>query len=247
MSARRCLVFGGSGTLGRGVCEALDDAGAEVFFTYLTGEKVAESMRARSPRLHPLKVDLARVQDVERAVDAAVAELGGLDAFVHCAGIGFTAPRAPNAAQESIGETSEEAFDRLFAINVKSAFFACRRLAPVMSAQGNGELVLIGSIDGVKPVPAPVHYGASKGALAGMVRTLAKELGPKNVRVNLVAPGVLEGGISTTLPDDLKKEYLKHCGLKRFGRPAEIAAFVAWLCTRNTYVTGQTILIDGAL
>ena len=240
-------MFGGSGTLGRSVCEALDVASAEVFFTFLTGEAAAQSLRARSSRLHPMKVDLRRTEDVARAVDAAVAELGGIDAFVHCAGIGFTASRTAGAAQETILETTEEAWDRLFAVNVKSAFFACRALAPVMEKQGNGEIILIGSIDGVKPVPAPVHYGASKGALAGMTRTLSKELGPKGIRVNLVAPGVLEGGISATLSEDLKKEYLKHCGLKRFGRPSEIASVVTWLATQNTYVTGQTILIDGAL
>ncbi len=230
------------------MCEALDAAGAEVFFTFLGGEAIATQLRTRSPRLHPLHVDLRRVAEVERAVDAAVAELGGIDAFVHCAGIGYTAPRAPGAAQEAIGETDEDAWDRLFAINVKSAFFAIRRLVPVMKKQATGgEIVLIGSIDGVKPVPAPVHYGASKGALAGMTRTLAKELGPDGVRVNLVAPGVLDGGISSTLPEELKKEYLKHCGLKRFGRPAEVASVVAWLAMQNSYVTGQTILLDGAL
>jgi 3-oxoacyl-[acyl-carrier protein] reductase len=247
MSARRCLVFGGSGTVGRAVCEALDAEGAEVFFTHHDGQVVADALRARSPRLHPLRADLRQVSEVERVVDAAVAELGGLDAFVHCAGLGFTAERAPGAAQETIAETSEEAWDRLFAVNVKSAFFAIRRFAPAMEKQGGGEIVLLGSIDGVKPVPAPVHYGASKGALAGMTRTLSKELGPKNVRVNLVAPGVLDGGISSTLPEELKKEYLKHCGLKRFGRPSEVASIVAWLVMHNTYVTGQTILVDGAL
>src|SRR5205823_1217978 len=122
-----------------------------------------------------------------------------------------------------------------------------RLLVPHFSRASGGELVLIGSIDGVKPVPAPVHYGASKGALVGMARTMAKELGPASIRVNVVAPGVLGEGISKTLPEDLRSEYLKHCGLKRFGAPSEIARVVAWLVLENTYVTGQTILLDGAL
>ena len=107
--------------------------------------------------------------------------------------------------------------------------------------------MLLGSIDGVKPAPAPVHYAASKAALAGMVKAMAKELGPQGIRVNSVAPGVLEAGLSQALPDDLRREYLKHCGLKRLGRIDEVAALVAWLAIENTFVTGQTMVLDGAL
>jgi NAD(P)-dependent dehydrogenase (short-subunit alcohol dehydrogenase family) len=96
-------------------------------------------------------------------------------------------------------------------------------------------------------VPAPVHYAAAKGALAGMTAAMAKELGPHGVRVNLVAPGILEDGMSRSLPEELRTEYLKHCGLRRYGRLSEIAAWAGWLALHNTYVTGQTILVDGAL
>ena len=80
-----------------------------------------------------------------------------------------------------------------------------------------------------------------------MASSLAKELGPDSIRVNLVAPGILEAGLSRDIPDDLLSEYLKHCGLKRVGRLDEVASLVAWLAQRNTYVNGQTILVDGAL
>ena len=77
--------------------------------------------------------------------------------------------------------------------------------------------------------------------------SMAKELGEWNVRVNLVAPGVMEGGLSRTLPKNLLDEYKKHCGLRRLGRLQEIADLMAWLATENTYVTGQTIVVDGGL
>jgi NAD(P)-dependent dehydrogenase (short-subunit alcohol dehydrogenase family) len=80
-----------------------------------------------------------------------------------------------------------------------------------------------------------------------MTAAMAKELGPDGIRVNLLAPGILEGGMSTRLPAELRQDYLKHCGLRRFGRFDEVAAWVAWLALQNTYVTGQTILVDGAL
>ncbi|PYU88268.1 MAG: hypothetical protein DMG08_26125, partial [Acidobacteria bacterium] len=100
---------------------------------------------------------------------------------------------------------------------------------------------------GVKPVPAPVHYAASKGALGAMTRAMAKELGEHKIRVNMVAPGIMEDGISKTLVDSLMQEYVKHCGLKRVGKLSEIASIVAWFAQHNTYVTGQIILADGGL
>jgi NAD(P)-dependent dehydrogenase (short-subunit alcohol dehydrogenase family) len=102
-------------------------------------------------------------------------------------------------------------------------------------------------MEGVKMVPAPVPYAATGGALTAMARAFAKELGPRGVRVNVVAPGVLDGGLSAALPADLRAQYLKHTGLRRVGRREEAASIIAWLAIENTYVTGQTLVIDGGL
>jgi NAD(P)-dependent dehydrogenase (short-subunit alcohol dehydrogenase family) len=115
-----------------------------------------------------------------------------------------------------------------------------------MGAQG-GQIVVVGSMDGVKTVPAPVHYAAGKGALRAMVQALAKELGEKRILVNMVAPGILEGGLARLLSDELLQEYLKHSSLRRTGTAREIAELVAWLALENTYVTGQSIVLDGGL
>ena len=92
-----------------------------------------------------------------------------------------------------------------------------------------------------------MHYAASKGALAGMTTAMAKELGESEIRVNMVAPGILDGGMSRDIPAHLLQDYLQHCGLKRVGRLAEVARLVGWLTLHNTYVTGQVVLVDGAL
>jgi NAD(P)-dependent dehydrogenase (short-subunit alcohol dehydrogenase family) len=105
----------------------------------------------------------------------------------------------------------------------------------------------MGSIDGLRSVPAPVHYGSSKGALRSMVLALSKELGPSGIKVNMIAPGVLEGGLSRTMPDDLRAEFFKHCGLRRMGRMTEIAELIKHLALENTYMTGQALMVDGAL
>jgi NAD(P)-dependent dehydrogenase (short-subunit alcohol dehydrogenase family) len=133
------------------------------------------------------------------------------------------------------------------AVDARAPFLAVRRLLPVFARQGGGEVVLIGSVDAVKPLAVPAHHAASKAAQRGLAVALAKELGPRNVRVNVVAPGLLDAGLSRDVREDLRQEYLKHAGAKRFGRPGEIAAIVRFLALENTYLTGQTLVADGGL
>lgn len=243
----RSLVLGASGALGREVCLALAAAGARVAFTYHTGEARAMELAPRLERGLALPLDVTSVPDLERMIDRVAEEFGGIDAFVQCAGVAVTMACAGPKSHHLMPQVDEAGFQRIMDVNVRSTFFAVRRLAGIMARGGGGNIVLIGSIDGVKPAPSPVHYAASKGALQGMTQAMAKELGEQKIRVNMVAPGIMEGGISRALPDNLLNEYIKHCGLKRVGKLAEVAAVVAWLATENTYVTGQTILLDGAL
>ena len=153
-------------------------------------------------------------------------------------------PSEPADCFPTMVELDEADWDLVFAVNTRSAFLASRAASRYMTG---GNIVLIGSIDGEKPVPAPVHYAASKGALSAMCRAMAKELGDSGVCVNVVAPGVLEGGLSRTLPPPLEEQYLKHCSLGRRGRAEEVARVVAWLALENTYVNGRSIVLDGGL
>jgi 3-oxoacyl-[acyl-carrier protein] reductase len=248
MSGARCLVLGGSGAVGGAVCTALAEEGARVAFTHHRGADRAEALGRRVAGSVALRSDLSSVAAVETVVDEAALVLGGLDAVVQCAGLGVTTDQeADPRTHVQMPTIDERAWDRMMNVNAKSTFFAVRRAAPILARAGGGNIVFIGSIDGVKPVPAPVHYAASKGALAGMTTALAKELGGAEIRVNMVAPGILEEGLSRDIPKELLAEYLKHCGLKRTGRLSEVARLVAWLALHNTYVTGQVMLVDGAL
>jgi 3-oxoacyl-[acyl-carrier protein] reductase len=240
MPERNVIVFGGSGAVGRAVCAALAADGARVGFTYHQNQAVAEKLRAELPGAVARKVDLASIEGAQNALRELRAELGELHGFVHAATL---TSAAAEPKFETIMEADPAAFQRLFAVNVSSAYFACRELARDFS----GNIVLLGSIDGAKSVPAPAAYAATKGALSAMVRALSKELGPRGIKLNVVAPGVLEAGSSRALPAELRTEYLKHCGLRRYGRVEEVASLVSWLVLRNTYVTGQTLLVDGAL
>ncbi len=226
------------------MCRSLAARGAQVAFTWHTGEDEAQQLSKEMPDSPALQLDVRRIDDLERTIDEAARALGGIDAFVHCIGVSTGMDMRNTRAMEWIDET---AWDDIIKVNVKSVFFACRRLLPIMRSNAVGNIVIIGSIDGVKPLPVPVHYAASKAALGGITRAMAKELGGDGVLVNMVAPGIMEGGLSRTLPQSQIEEYEKFCGLKRVGRFAEIANLITWLALENTYITGQTIVVDGAL
>jgi NAD(P)-dependent dehydrogenase (short-subunit alcohol dehydrogenase family) len=246
MSAR-VLVFGGSGALGRVVCATLAQEDARVAFTYYRREDLVPELMRVLPGGLARRLDMRDVAAVEHVVDDVAAEMGGIDAWIQCAGVAVTMEAADPRSHHLMSAVDVGGWEEMMNVNVRSTFFAVRRVSAVMRRGGGGNVVLVGSIDGVKPVPSPVHYAASKGALGGMTTAMAKELGPDGIRVNMVAPGILESGIARDIPPNLLQEYLKHCGLRRVGRQGEIAAIVAWLALHNTYVTGQTILADGAL
>jgi 3-oxoacyl-[acyl-carrier protein] reductase len=246
MSAR-VLVFGGSGALGRVVCETLAAEGARVAFTYHRNEAIVPVLVPKLPGGLARRLDLESLADIDRVIDDVASEMGGIDAFIQCAGVAVTMePMAPGS-HHLISDVDGGGWERIMNVNVRSTFFAIRHLSEVMRRAGGGNVVLIGSIDGVKPVPAPVHYAASKAALVGMAMAMAKELGEHKIRVNMVAPGILEAGLSRDIPPNILQEYVKHCGLRRVGRLGEIASIATWLALHNTYVTGQTLLADGAL
>jgi len=226
---KRVLVLGGSGALGRVIVRELRAAGAHVFASYLTREI------APAERLVPFRVDVADGP----ALHAAIRACGPVDALVHCAAVPST--NTPHKF-ESMHEVDLDGFDRLMAINVKSALVAVRAVEMTV-----GNVVFIGSIDGVKGVPAPAPYAASKAALCGLATALAKELGPRGTLVNVVAPGVLESGLSSLLPDKLRNEYLKHCARKRLGKHEEVASLVTFLALENTYLDARTLTVDGGL
>lgn len=231
---QRVIVVGGSGVIGRGVIAELQSQDARIGCTFHRGA-APEGVVAR-------QLDLIDTAAIAPCLDALVAELGGVDALVFAAGVTSTCEPERFDALEDV---SESGWDRLMAINVRGAFFAARHIATCFESGGN--IVLLGSIDGIKPVPTPVPYAVSKAALRGMVLSLTKALGDQNIRVNLVAPGILDEGASRVIPDELREEYLRHAGLRRFGKVSEVTGVVAWLALTNTYVTGATVMVDGGL
>jgi NAD(P)-dependent dehydrogenase (short-subunit alcohol dehydrogenase family) len=243
MRRPRCIVLGGSGAVGGQVCRELARRGAAVALTYCRGEAVAEALGGEIEAAAVRRVDLTDGPALDGALQALADELGGVDALVHAASVGST---CEPARFDRLEDVTLAGWERMMAVNVTSAFLACQSLAKRFGDEG-GNVVLVGAIDGVKSVPSPVPYGTSKGAVAAMVGGLAKALGRDRIRVNVVAAGVLEAGASRTLPDALRAEYVRHSGLQRVGSLEEMASVVGFFALSNTYVTGQTIIVDGGL
>lgn len=231
---KRVIVVGASGSLGRAVVKELGARDARVGGTFRNGS--IEGIPAR-------RLDLLRLDEIEATLASLAEELEGADALVVCA--------------TSVSASAEEKFDRLsdivpsklvdmMTVNV-AAPILCARAFAAMTGEGPRNIVFVGSIDGAKSVPTAVPYATSKGALMASARGLAKELGGEGVLVNVVAPGLMDGGASRIVPAEVKKEYLKHSASKRLATPGEIARSIAWLALENTYVTGQTIILDGGL
>jgi NAD(P)-dependent dehydrogenase (short-subunit alcohol dehydrogenase family) len=239
--AKRCLVLGGSGSIGAAICRRLASGGAQVGLTYFSGEARARALNAELPGSWVERCDFNDPDSIRFAIGALAERLGGLDALI-CA-VGTPGPRFAL----KLGELEAADIDACVDVNARGVLLACKAALPALKAAGSASVVILGSMDGVKAVPSPIHFSTSKSALKGLVESMAHELGCQGVKVNLLAPGIVEGGASAHLSEELKKEYLKHCSMKRFARPSEIAEVAAWFALQNTYVTGQSILLNGGL
>jgi 3-oxoacyl-[acyl-carrier protein] reductase len=246
--APKVIVIGGTGVVGRAVVALLRERGAEVAFTYCTQNQqaraLAEQREARAARL-----DLLETGAIEPTLRALCEGLGGLDALIFAAGLSSAVAPGQEPRYDAMEEVTEAGWDRLMGVSLKGAFFASRAVAVPLAGGDSpgGNLVFVGSMGGEKSTPSPAPFAASKAALGGLARCLAKELGPRNIRVNVVAPGLLEEGTSEQVPEHHRAEYLKHSCLKRLGTPEEAAQVIVTFALDNAYVTGRTIHVDGGV
>ncbi len=241
LAGDRLLVTGGSGGLGRGICEVAAREGARVAFTWATNEAGADAARAAieaaGGEALPLQVDLRDPAAAGRATGAVEEAWGGLDALVNNAAYSEAVPFVL---------LDDDDLGALLEVNLIAAIRLTRAAVRVMVRQKRGRVVNISSITGSRTIPGPVHYAASKGGLEAFTRSLAHEVGRYGVLVNAVAAGIFEGGLKATIPEHHQRRYLDACALGRFGRPEECGELVAWLASRrNTYMNGAVLVLDG--
>jgi 3-oxoacyl-[acyl-carrier protein] reductase len=234
----RAWVFGGSGTVGSAVVRELTRRGLECSFTWHSNERAARELEA-STGARPLRFLAEQTSKIAGWVEQALIERGLPSVLVYAVGI---------SAHKSLAELGVEDFEAAMRVNVTAPFALLRALGPaVAKASGALDAVLIGALDRGQSLPLPVHFAASQGALSALTMALAGELGPMGVRVNQMALGVLEGGLSRTLDPAVVQQYLKFSALRRLGNAEEVARAVAWLALENSYMTGRVIPVNGGI
>jgi 3-oxoacyl-[acyl-carrier protein] reductase len=232
----RALVLGGSGTVGAEVVRTLRAAGAPTMFTYLRSRDRALALEAETGA-RAAALDLRDAGAVRGFVEALPAGESP-SVLIHCAAASRGA---------ALGDLALADWEEAVAVNCRAPFVVCQALAPRFAAGGGGDVVLVGALDRAQSLPLPVHFAGTQGMLAAMAMAMAKELGPVGVRVNVVALGVLTGGISRELTDRARADYQSLSALRRLGEPAEAARAIVWLALHNTYMSGKVLSVNGGI
>lgn len=230
---RRALVLGGTGAVGSEVVRALAARGLTGAFTYLRSAERAAAVAAESG-FEALQVDLADVEALRRLL----AELPSTDVLVACAATGRRA---------TLPESTVADWDAAQAVSGRATFLACQALAPGMAAAGGGSIVLVGALDRGQSLPLPVAVAASQAMLPALAMALARELGPGGTRVNAVALGPLDAGMSRILSADELQDYRQYSALRRVGTPREVVPAIVWLALDNRYMSGKVLAVNGGI
>lgn len=237
MARSLALVFGGTGTVGREVLRGLAQANMPALFTYHRSEERAKT-HASDFSQRPFQVDLAQPAAIRALFQEFDREGLTPDVFIHCAAVSGT---------QRLEAITESDWQIVQAVNGQSALIACQELAARWTGASEGHIVLVGALDRSQSLPLPIAFAASQGMLSAMTMALAKELGPRGVRVNLVALGVLEEGLSRELDPRLLEDYRTYSALRRAGTAAEAARPILWLALENTYMNGKVLAINGGI
>jgi NAD(P)-dependent dehydrogenase (short-subunit alcohol dehydrogenase family) len=241
LTDRTIVITGASRGIGEAIARAVAAAGANVVVASRKQDgvdAVAASIREGGGSALAVAAHTGHTDDVEALFDRAVAEFGGVDGLVNNA--------ATNVYFGPMLGIEESAWDKIFEVNVKGYFNCIRALANRI--KGPGTVVNVASIAGMRAAPLQAVYGMSKAAVISMTQTLAQELGPVGIRVNAIAPGLVETRFAQVLVDDpaIRSTFVDRTFLDRHAQPDEMAGAVVYLLSdASSYVTGHTIVLDG--
>ncbi len=239
---RVAIVTGASRGIGAAIAKRLANEGRRVILMSRSAaplEALAAEIESTGGAANACPVDVSDASAFTDAIDSVVKEHGRLDVLVNNAGI-----TRDNLALRM----SDEDFDEVINVNLKSVFVACRAAARPMMKGRFGRLVNIGSTSGVVGNAGQANYCAAKAGLVGMTKAFARELGSKGVTANVVAPGFIQTDMTANLPEDATKKFTEALSIRRLGEVEDIASAVAYVQSDDAgYLTGQTICVDGGL
>lgn len=238
------FITGASRGIGRAIATDFARHGADVVLVgrdrSALDETVAACVAARAgAKTHVVTADVADSEAMTAAVEDAVKTFGKID---------FAVANAGQSVDSLLMRLKPEALEHMLAVNLKSAFYLCSAVTRPMMKARSGSIVLISSIVGLTGNVGQSAYAASKAGLLALAKSVAKELGSRNIRVNAVAPGLIETAMTEKLPGEAREYLLKSTALGRAGRPEDVSGVVTFLCSdAAAYMTGQTLVVDGGV
>lgn len=243
LAGKTALVTGATRGIGKGIALKLAQQGANVAFTFVSSVEKAKVFEAELAALgvkaKGYQSNAAQFTEAEILVNEIVKEFGSLDILVNNAGI---------TRDNLLMRMTEEMWDEVMDTNLKSAFALIKAVQRPMMKNRFGSIINITSVVGITGNAGQANYAASKAGMIGLTKSVAKELGSRNIRCNAVAPGFIETEMTEALSEDVRAEWVKGIPLKRGGSPEDVANTVLYLASDlSAYVSGQTICVDGGM
>jgi 3-oxoacyl-[acyl-carrier protein] reductase len=234
LEGRTALVTGGSRGIGRAIAVELGKAGASVVVGYNSGSEEAEAVAVEVGG-RAVQADVSTAAGAQRLVE----EAGNPDILVNNAGM---------TRDTLLARMSDDDWRAVIETNLSAVFYTCRAVARPMMKRRGGSIVNISSIVGLRGNMGQTNYGASKAGIIGFTKSLARELGSRNVRANVVAPGYIHSRLTDVLPEEARAVMLTNTPLGKLGDPEDVAGAVRFLCSDEaSFITGEVLVVDGGL
>lgn len=231
------LITGASHGIGKACAIAFSAAGYNVVLNYNSSQKQALDLCEQLENTIAIKADVSKSADVDEMLKKTSAMFGGIDVLINNAGI---------ANQKLFTDITEQEWDNMFNVNVKSMFLVTKAFLPQMINRKCGKIINISSMWGISGASCEVHYSASKAAVIGFTKALAKEVAPSNINVNCIAPGVIMTQMNRNLSDSDMNILKEETPINRIGTPEDIANTALFLADeKSSFITGQIISVDG--
>jgi 3-oxoacyl-[acyl-carrier protein] reductase len=240
---KTAIITGATRGIGRGIAETFAKHGANVIFTYSSSSDLAKEIENELSKegviVKGYKSDASNFNDCENLINKIVNDFSVIDILINNAGI---------TIDNLLMRMKEEDFDKVISVNLKSVFNMTKAIQRTMLKQRFGSIINMSSVVGVKGNAGQSNYAASKAGIIGFSKSIALELGSRNIRCNVIAPGFIETEMTEVLDDKVVQEWRNSIPLKRGGTPKDIANVCLWLGSdMSSYVTGQTIHVNGGL